>query len=165
MNLYKKNVCISFSEDLSTLSKIPILPALQAEAEVTETAENGLATSENTESKSDLTLLQWISAADNQSSLDQVAEQCSRGLEQLDGKVIESLNSDVHTALEQANNNEMKFVKGLGDRLYGLEQLMHKSKKYVSEQSIIAQTFQQVITFLKNFFSLLIWCFLEPNSC
>lgn len=38
----------------------------------------------------------------------------------------------------------MKEVKGLGDRLYGLEQLMYKSKKYVSEQSILAQTFVQV---------------------
>lgn len=94
--------------------------------------------------KPDITLLQWISAADNQSSLEQVAEQCSRGLEQLDDKVIESLNSDVKAALEAANNTQMKEVKGLGDRLYGLEQLMYKSKKYVSEQSILAQTFLQV---------------------
>lgn len=91
-----------------------------------------------------MTLLQWISAADNKSSLDQVAEQCSRGLEQLDEKVIESLRTEVKTALDVANNSEMKEVKGLGDRLYGLEQLMYKSKKYVSEQSVLAQTFLQV---------------------
>lgn len=130
-------MCFSFSSDLQTLSKIPILPALQQESDLIEETNLPL------NSEQSLSLLQWISAADNQSSLDQVAEQCSRGLQQLDGSVIEALNSDIQRALEAANNTQMKEVKGLGDRLYGLEQLMYKSKKYLNEQNILAQTFVQ----------------------
>lgn len=39
----------------------------------------------------------------------------------------------------------MKEIKGLGDRLYGLEQLMLEAKRYVQEQSELAQSFLQVI--------------------
>jgi hypothetical protein len=54
---------------LKTLSKIPVLPGLliQEEGETTES----------------LNLLQWIAAKDHQNSLEQVAEQCVRGLEQV----------------------------------------------------------------------------------
>jgi hypothetical protein len=42
-----------------------------------------------------LSLLKWISAKDNQSSLEQVADQCSRGLEQFDERVMEALKNEV----------------------------------------------------------------------
>lgn len=162
----------SFNNDLVTLSKIPILPALQLDynsicdtTEITSTDSTNDANSSSTNTSTNqtnqtnsttneilstitrnkpTTLLQWISAADDQSSLDQVAEQCTRGLEQLDSRVIESLCADVKSALDAANNLQMKEVKGLGDRLYGLEQLMCESKKYVQEQSDLAQAFLQV---------------------
>ena len=42
-----------------------------------------------------LNLLKWISAKDNQNSLEQVADNCARGLEQFDEKVMESLKNEV----------------------------------------------------------------------
>lgn len=46
--------------------------------------------------------------------------------------------------VKAAEHGEMKEVKGLGDRLFGLEQLMVETKRYVTEQTDLAQSFQQV---------------------
>ena len=40
---------------------------------------------------------------------------------------------------ESVNNPSMKEVKGLGDRLFGLEQLLVGAKKYLQEQAEMAQ--------------------------
>lgn len=90
-----------------------------------------------------VTLLQWISTKDNQSTLEQMVDQCGRGLEQLDERVLEELRSNVQSALEAATKTDMKEIKGLEERLYGLEQLMFESKRIVQEQSDLATAFQQ----------------------
>lgn len=38
----------------------------------------------------------------------------------------------------------MKEVRGIGDRLFGLEQLMYEAKRYVQEQGDLAQSLLQV---------------------
>ncbi|XP_032666874.1 RB1-inducible coiled-coil protein 1 isoform X2 [Odontomachus brunneus] len=137
----------NFSTDLGTLAKIPILPALRAHAEgflnpddqPSESSEPTL--SEGTEEV--LSLLRWISAKDNQSSLEQVADQCSRGLEQFDERVMQSLKTEVNAAIDNANKQDMKEIKGLGERLFALEQLMVQTKRLVLEQGELAQGFVQ----------------------
>ncbi|XP_034234484.1 RB1-inducible coiled-coil protein 1 isoform X2 [Thrips palmi] len=90
-----------------------------------------------------VTLLQWISTKDNQSTLEQMVDQCGRGLEQLDERVLEELRANVQNALEAATKTDMKDIKGLEERLYGLEQLMFESKRIVQEQTDLATAFQQ----------------------
>ncbi|XP_078047194.1 autophagy-related 17 isoform X2 [Augochlora pura] len=135
----------NFNADLGMLAKIPILPTLRAQAE-------GLLSPEDKPSQSEkevegqeeiFSLLRWISAKDNQSSLEQVAEQCSRGLEQFDERVMESLKTEVNAAIDSANKQDMKEIKGLGERLFALEQLMQQTKKLVQEQGDLAQGFLQ----------------------
>ncbi|GJQ84975.1 hypothetical protein Trydic_g575 [Trypoxylus dichotomus] len=141
----------SFHEDLQILSRIPLLPVLlESEKLVDETlnAESSATTtnetSENSEStKKDTTLLGWISASDSKNSIDQLYEMCSRGLQQFDQNVYTAIKADIKTALEDANQPTMKEVRGIGDRLFGLEQLMNGAKKYVQEQSDLAQSFLQ----------------------
>ena len=58
---------------------------------------------------------------------------------QFDEKVKESLLTEAQTLLDAINNPSMKEVKGLEDRLYGLEQLMFGAKKIVQEQGDMAQ--------------------------
>ncbi|KAK3908461.1 RB1-inducible coiled-coil protein 1 [Frankliniella fusca] len=89
-----------------------------------------------------VTLLQWISTKDNQSTLEQMVDQCARGLEQLDERVLENLRAEVQSALEAATKVDMKEIKGLEERLFGLEQLMFESKRIVQEQSDLAMAFQ-----------------------
>ncbi|XP_033301274.1 RB1-inducible coiled-coil protein 1 isoform X2 [Bombus bifarius] len=135
----------NFNADLGTLAQIPILPALRAQAE-------GLLSPDDQPNQSEkdsdgreevLSLLRWISAKDNQSSLEQVAEQCSRGLEQFDERVMEALKTEVNAAIDNANKQDMKEIKGLGERLFALEQLMAQTKKLVHEQGELAQGFLQ----------------------
>lgn len=135
----------NFSADLNTLAKIPILPALRAQAEGLLSPDDQPSQSEkDTEGREEvLSLLRWISAKDNQSSLEQVAEQCSRGLEQFDEKVMEALKAEAKAAIDSANKQDMKEIKGLGERLFALEQLMTQTKRLVQEQGELAQGFLQ----------------------
>lgn len=72
----------SFSLDLDVLAKVPLLAALidngQSEGE-----EENEQSNESSKDELPKTLLEWISSKDQQSSLQQVAEQCRRGLEQV----------------------------------------------------------------------------------
>ncbi|XP_034176502.1 autophagy-related 17 isoform X2 [Osmia lignaria lignaria] len=135
----------NFNADLGMLAKIPILPALRAQAEGLLSPDEQPSESEkDAEGKEEvLSLLRWISAKDNQSSLEQVAEQCSRGLEQFDERVMEALKAEVNAAIDSANKQDMKEIKGLGERLFALEQLMAQTKKLVHEQGELAQGFLQ----------------------
>jgi RB1-inducible coiled-coil protein 1 len=58
---------------------------------------------------------------------------------QFDDQAIESLKAEVSQALNHAFRIEMKEIKGLEERLYGLEQLMVETKKIVQEQSDLTQ--------------------------
>lgn len=58
---------LSFESDLDTLNKIPVLPALL----------------ESDDEEVQPTLLQWISSQDQQASLQQVADQCRKGIDQV----------------------------------------------------------------------------------
>ncbi|XP_076764076.1 autophagy-related 17 isoform X2 [Xylocopa sonorina] len=135
----------NFNADLGTLAKIPILPALRAQAEGLLSPDDQPSQPEKEPEGRDevLSLLRWISAKDNQSSLEQVAEQCSRGLEQFDERVMEALKTEVNAAIDNANKQDMKEIKGLGERLFALEQLMAQTKKLVHEQGELAQGFLQ----------------------
>ena len=42
-----------------------------------------------------------------------------RSLEQLDGDLISNLEDTVRSCVEGGNNNQMKEIRGLGDRLSG----------------------------------------------
>ncbi|XP_070556941.1 RB1-inducible coiled-coil protein 1-like [Ptychodera flava] len=123
-----------FSTVLTLLSKMPLLPCL-------------LPQRQNQQKPADLskciTLLQWISSQDQRSTLQQMAEQCLKALEQFDESVLNNLMTEINTALEAVDNASMKEIKGLGDRLFGLEQLMAGARKIVQEQGDMSQGFVQ----------------------
>uniref|UniRef100_A0A1L8DIA6 RB1-inducible coiled-coil protein 1 n=1 Tax=Nyssomyia neivai TaxID=330878 RepID=A0A1L8DIA6_9DIPT len=101
---------------------------------------------DNTEDKDNvkaMTLLQWISAQENQISLRKMAAECIKSFEQFDEKEMASLKSEVQTAIEAAQKEDMKLIKGLEDRLSGLEKLMFDVRNTLKEQSELAQAFQQ----------------------
>ena len=58
---------------------------------------------------------------------------------QYDAELRESLCSEISSLLSTVDNPSMKEVKGLEDRLSGLEQLMHGASKIVDEQREMAQ--------------------------
>ena len=56
----------------------------------------------------------------------------------------DGLHAEVEKLLESVNNPSMKEVKGLEDRLYGLEQLMYGAHKLVQEQADMSQVWYTV---------------------
>ena len=53
------------------------------------------------------------------------------------------MKGKVSTAIEDAQNSKMKEIRGLGDRLSGLEQLLLEAKRIVQEQQKLAAAFVQ----------------------
>lgn len=94
-------------------------------------------------SRSTLTLLEWISSSENQKSLKRMAVNCTRELEVFDKNVMDSLQADIMTTEEAARRDDMREIKGLEERLRGLENLMCDARKIVQEQNDLAQAFQQ----------------------
>lgn len=132
----------SFADTLSLLGKIPVMPSL-LEARGSHSGDSGVSASSKDPSQPSISLLEWISSKDNQRSLDQLAELCLKGLAQFNTDILNTIEQDVNATLEAVNNQNMKEVKGLGDRLFGLEQLMSEAKKIVQEQADMAQSFLQ----------------------
>ncbi|XP_071450707.1 RB1-inducible coiled-coil protein 1-like isoform X2 [Hetaerina americana] len=138
----------NFGNDLAILGKISLPPALLQKNVILDDESNQKENQSEPEKSKDKencqeTLLDWISAKDDSCSLEQVAARCTRGLEQFDSSVLESLITSVEQALEATNKPDMKEIKGLEERLFGLEQLMFEAKKIVQDQSDLTQAFVQ----------------------
>lgn len=89
-----------------------------------------------------ITLRQWIDYHDKHNNLERLIELCWRGLERFTEANAEQIRHEVQELLKSANNNSMKEIKGLEERLFGLEKLMVDAKKVVDEQSQLAASFQ-----------------------
>ncbi|CAB3385660.1 Hypothetical predicted protein [Cloeon dipterum] len=113
----------NFRGDLEILSQIPVLPAL-------------LLNNENIDSSQAeaTTLLEWITSTDRQSNMDQAVDSCFSRLEQLNETTMQALKKNIEAAIETASNKSMKEIKGLEERLSGLENIMFSNKRYVQEQ-------------------------------
>lgn len=105
--------------------------------------EDEAATMKDSNPKSSLTLLQWISSSENQKALKRMAENCTRELEVFDTNVMETLKDEIEKTVESARREDMKEIKGLEERLRGLENLMFDARKIVQEQNDLAQSFSQ----------------------
>ncbi|XP_021350937.1 RB1-inducible coiled-coil protein 1-like [Mizuhopecten yessoensis] len=125
---------------LQLLSKIPVLPVLLSEVSFLSEDAMGLIGSDEDNNGS---LYDWISSQDPQHNLNDMVDQCMKATEQLDPRIQESLTSEVQSTLKQVDNLSMKEVKGLEDRLYGLDQMMSVARRLVQEQSDMAQGFIQ----------------------
>lgn len=130
-----KLVIETFDDDIHILSKIPVLTSLMSST----TSKDSM----NDSDSKTTSLLDWINQAGN-SSLEQVADSCYRSLEQLDEPFLDNLKGKVNSCVEAAKNQQMKEIRGLGDRLSGLEQLLLEATKKVVEQKDLANAFLQV---------------------
>lgn len=58
---------------------------------------------------------------------------------QLDSRIIQLFLSECHDTIVKLDNQNMKAIKGLEDRLYALDQMIATCKKLVHEQKELAQ--------------------------
>lgn len=87
-------------------------------------------------------LRQWIDYHDSHNSLERLVELCWRGLDRFTDANAEQIRHEVQELLKAVNNSSMKEIKGLEERLFGLEKLMVDAKKVVDEQSQLSSSFQ-----------------------
>lgn len=114
-----------------------------AESPASSTQGDEVPAMKNSNQKSSMTLLQWISSSENQKALKRMAENCTRELEVFDKNVMETLKDEIEKTVESACREDMKEIKGLEERLRGLENLMFDARKVVQEQNDLSQAFQQ----------------------
>lgn len=136
-----KELLEKFSDDIKHLDSIPILPTLIESNKPNDAQATSSTGSDNSSSQS-TTLRQWIDYHDSQNSLEKLIELCWRGLDRFTESNAEQIRYEVQELLKSVNNKEMKEIKGLEERLFGLEKLMVDAKKVVDEQSQLASSFQ-----------------------
>ncbi|OQV20469.1 RB1-inducible coiled-coil protein 1 [Hypsibius exemplaris] len=144
---------MSFNEDLEILSKLPLFPSLirvsqigpasvaQSETRpaVTVTGQEGHVEGHvegdlKSDSTEETTILDWISAKDSDHNLQSVAEGCRRTMDTFDEATLEDVMKESRSVMDFCNNAQMREIKGLAERLFGLDQLLSEAKKQVLEQ-------------------------------
>ncbi|KAL3869401.1 hypothetical protein ACJMK2_042086 [Sinanodonta woodiana] len=137
------------SDSLHLLAKIPVLPCLlqqcefnllSSQASVVKSVAPTITDQQDMQEVSQ-TLYNWISSQDPHHSLQDMVDQCIKTTQQLDSTVGENQYLEVQLLFKEVNNENMKEVKGLEDRLYGLDQMMSAARKIVEEQSELAKGF------------------------
>ncbi|XP_071802766.1 RB1-inducible coiled-coil protein 1-like [Asterias amurensis] len=131
-----------FEEILILLEKTPLLPCL--------VEESCIINKEILQDGSTVSLMQWISSQDQRSTLEQMAQQCTKSLDQFNQQVLDAMSTEINKTLGDVNNGSMKEVKGLGERLFGLEQLLTNAQKVLQEQAEMAQGMVQNQTRASN---------------
>lgn len=58
--------------------------------------------------------------------------------------VFDRLHEEIEKVIQSSEQPELREIKGLSDRLCGLEQLMVEAKRYVQSQQDYSVSFQQV---------------------
>ncbi|XP_077375643.1 RB1-inducible coiled-coil protein 1 [Festucalex cinctus] len=88
-----------------------------------------------------VTLLDWINVQDRPNDVESVVRKCFDSINRLDPRVIEPFLAECRDTIAKLDNQNMKAIKGLEDRLYALDQMIASCKKLVNEQKELAQGF------------------------
>ncbi|CAL8280387.1 unnamed protein product [Lota lota] len=88
-----------------------------------------------------VTLLDWINVQDRPNDVESVVRKCFDSINRLDPRIIQPFLADCKDTIAKLDNQNMKAIKGLEDRLYALDQMIASCKKLVNEQKELAQGF------------------------
>ncbi|CAH2104840.1 unnamed protein product [Euphydryas editha] len=86
------------------------------------------------DSKEEPTLLHWILAQGNKASLQDILDYCQKGLALIDAEPLKEREAELYSIISYANMHGFKQIKGIEDRLYGLDQLLSAVKKIERDQ-------------------------------
>lgn len=116
-------------DDIALLAKVPVLPKLI----------DGVLSSEQ-ESEVKHTLLSWF-CTEPQYYLELLTEKCQAGIDVLNEDCLLSLKEEFLNVLKNADNPDIKEVKGIGDRLANLNKLIEDFDKHCNDQNEIKGIF------------------------
>ncbi|XP_055932776.1 RB1-inducible coiled-coil protein 1-like isoform X2 [Argiope bruennichi] len=117
-------------EDIALLAKVPVLPKLIGD--IDESTEQDLETKH--------TLLTWF-CTEPQYYIVSVAEKCQAGIAALNEECLMYLKKEFLNVLKDADNPEIKEVKGIGDRLASLNKLIEDFDKICNDQNEMKTVF------------------------
>ncbi|XP_060777036.1 RB1-inducible coiled-coil protein 1 isoform X2 [Neoarius graeffei] len=121
-------------QDRAGRSSSGLQEALEEEKEQEET--------EKTDAPSfNVTLLDWINVQDRPNDVEAVVRKCFDSINRLDPRIIQPFLIECRDTITKLDNQNMKAIKGLEDRLYALDQMIASCKKLVNEQKELAQGF------------------------
>lgn len=90
-----------------------------------------------------LTLLQWISSKENHKSLDEMAKHCSEVLSKFDDVSITQAKEAIKRNIDIAEQESVREVGGLTQRLELLDKTMCEARKLEQDQRELSTAFQQ----------------------
>ncbi|XP_061454672.1 RB1-inducible coiled-coil protein 1 isoform X2 [Rhineura floridana] len=88
-----------------------------------------------------VSLLDWINVQDRPNDVESLVRKCFDSMSRLDPRIIQSFLADCRQTIAKLDNQNMKAIKGLEDRLYALDQMIASCSRLVNEQKELAQGF------------------------
>ncbi|KAJ0181720.1 hypothetical protein K1T71_002442 [Dendrolimus kikuchii] len=121
-----------------------------ASGRIEESDEGVIFRANSCESKEELMLLHWILAQGNKASLLDILDYCRKGLDLMETEPLKEHEAELRHILEYANMRGLKQIKGIEDRLYGLDQLLNEVKRLERDQHDQAASLIQYRTRLNS---------------
>ncbi|XP_018426181.1 PREDICTED: RB1-inducible coiled-coil protein 1 isoform X2 [Nanorana parkeri] len=94
-----------------------------------------------TEGPFNVSLLDWINVQDRPNDVESLVRKCFDSMSRLDPRIIQPFLAESRQTVAKLDNQNMKAIKGLEDRLYALDQMIASCSRLVNEQKELAQGF------------------------
>ncbi|XP_075682366.1 RB1-inducible coiled-coil protein 1 isoform X2 [Rhinoderma darwinii] len=88
-----------------------------------------------------VSLLDWINVQDRPNDVESLVRKCFDSMSRLDPRLIQPFLAECRQNVAKLDNQNMKAIKGLEDRLYALDQMIASCSRLVNEQKELAQGF------------------------
>ncbi|OWK63381.1 RB1-inducible coiled-coil protein 1 [Lonchura striata] len=88
-----------------------------------------------------VSLLDWINVQDRPNDVESLVRKCFDSMSRLDPRIIQPFLTECRQTIAKLDNQNMKAIKGLEDRLYALDQMIASCSRLVNEQKELAQGF------------------------
>ncbi|XP_057590515.1 RB1-inducible coiled-coil protein 1 isoform X2 [Hippopotamus amphibius kiboko] len=88
-----------------------------------------------------VSLLDWINVQDRPNDVESLVRKCFDSMSRLDPRIIRPFIAECRQTIANLDNQNMKAIKGLEDRLYALDQMIASCSRLVNEQKELAQGF------------------------
>ncbi|OCT76804.1 RB1-inducible coiled-coil protein 1 isoform X1 [Xenopus laevis] len=88
-----------------------------------------------------VSLLDWINVQDRPNDVESLVRKCFDSMSRLDPQIIQPFLAECRQTVAKLDNQNMKAIKGLEDRLYALDQMIASCSRLVNEQKELAQGF------------------------
>uniref|UniRef100_UPI00398EE78B RB1-inducible coiled-coil protein 1 isoform X5 n=1 Tax=Pristiophorus japonicus TaxID=55135 RepID=UPI00398EE78B len=88
-----------------------------------------------------VSLLDWINVQDRPNDVESLVRKCFDSMNRLDPEILQPFLTECRETIAKLDNQNMKAIKGLEDRLYALDQMIASCNRLVNEQKELAQGF------------------------